>query len=117
MQEEVGGVTEGEERQGYMAINSIYTSAGGVLRVRLLLNRVPLEMELDSGAAVSNKKVRQYLFSELSLKLSTLALKTYSGEYLAAVGQADVMFPYGTQQVKLTLLVVEGSCPALFGGD
>ena len=102
-----------------MALNSIYTSAGGVLRVRLLLNRVPLEMELDSGAAVSiiTKKVRQYLFSELSLKLSILSLKTYSGEYLPAVGQADVMFPYGTQQVKLNLLVVEGSCPALFGGD
>ena len=76
-----------------------------------------LEMELDTGAAVSiiSNQTRQVLFPTLQLRPSSLALKTYTDEQMKVVGQLNVRVEYGTQTEKLVLIVVEGEGPSLFG--
>ena len=41
----------------------------------------------------------------------------YSGEAILAVGKVDVEVQYQGQQAKLSLIVVEGDGPSLFGCD
>ena len=74
-------------------------------------------MELDTGAAVSiiSEKTRQALFADMTLRRSTLRLKTYTEEQMQVTGQLHVVVQYGSQQEKLVLIVVSGNGPSLFG--
>ena len=55
-------------------------------------------------------------FSHLTLKPSSLRLKTYTGEALRVVGEADLEVSHGNQGPKtLTLAVVAGNGPPLLG--
>ena len=85
------------------------------------LNGRALEMELDTGAAVS--VCSEKAFRELwpsggpSLEHCAQTLKTYSGEPLSVCGQAMVDVQYGDVSVCLPLVVVRGDGPCLFGRD
>ena len=49
------------------------------------------------------------------LSKSPVLLKTYTGELIPALGEMNVEVKYGSQISILTLTVVEGSGPSLFG--
>ena len=74
-------------------------------------------MELNTGASLtimSEKTLKQKL-PHLELQPSAIILKTYSGEQLKVLGQAQVKVTYKTQEVEAPLIVVAGEGPTLFG--
>ena len=89
------------------------------LEVDLMLDGKPLCMEIDTRAAVSLVSERTYwsLFPERCLQPSKACLCTYSGESITVIGQAEVEVCYEEQRVKISLLVVKGEGPSLFGRD
>ena len=78
-------------------------------------------MEIDTGATVSVISMDTYkrLFPNTSLSVSTLHLKIYTGEPMPVAGELDVEVRYGSKvcTLSLTVHVVEGSGPSLFGCD
>ena len=86
-------------------------------KVTVEVNGKKLQMELDTGAAVSiiSDHTRQSLFADLPLRKSSLTLKTYTDEKMDIVGQLNARVKYGDQEEKLVLIVVGGQGPSLFG--
>ena len=87
------------------------------IRVNLVINGSPLEMEVDTGADVSiiSDRIRRAVFPSLKLHPSQLHLKTYTGESVPIVGHLHVKAQYGSQVAKLVLVVVAGDGPSLLG--
>ena len=95
--------------------------------VHVSLNKVPMEMEVDTGAAmslISNETFRQLQKNKTSqqlrkvaLKPTTIRLRTYSGQQLVVLGTLKVHVRYEAQRAALSVLVVEGSGPSLLGRD
>ena len=54
------------------------------------------------------------MFSEEPLNAVPLRLKTYTGEYIAVVGEMITQVQYGSQAKELGLIVVQGEGPSLF---
>ena len=97
-------------------VNPVQGSGAG-FRVGVRLEGKPLEMELDTGAAVSliAEGTWKQLLQEKPLEPAAMKLKTYSGEELEVLGQLVVRVRYGAQESKLPLIVVKGQGPSLFG--
>ena len=98
----------------------LYTVGGGAtppIKVPLSVEGKLLSMELDTGAAVTIVSEKQYndFFSNLPLKKSQVLLKTYSGEQLSVIGDADVRVQYEQQMQDLVLTAVAGDRPCLLG--
>ena len=89
------------------------------ITVELQVNKKNLLIEVDTGAFVSviSMNIYKKLFPNTSLNASTLHLKTYTGEPMPVAGEIDVEVQYGSQVCILSLTVVEGSWPSLFGRD
>ena len=56
------------------------------------INGHPMEMEIDTGAAVSlmSKREQQALFPNWTLRKSERTLRTYTGECMKIAGEMDV---------------------------
>ena len=82
-----------------------------------VVNGVKIQMEIDTGAAVSILPSSQYKkhFSSLPLSPCTLSLSTYSGERLRADGVLKVDVAINNQRSTVDLYVVDTPGPALFG--
>ena len=85
-------------------------------------NKSKLEMEVDTGAALSviSKSTYDQLWSDESappLKPAAAKLKTYTGEQIRVVGAITVEVEHNHQQKRLGLLVVAGKGPSLLGRD
>ncbi|XP_043204899.1 uncharacterized protein K02A2.6-like [Amphibalanus amphitrite] len=89
------------------------------LMVRVGLDGRAVDMELDTGAALSvcSDAVFRHLWPDggPALEPCGVSLKTYSGELLSVRGQAMVNVEYGGNTTRLPLIVVKGSGPCLFG--
>ena len=87
------------------------------ITVELIINGKEIEMEVDTGAAVSimGEKTVQEMFPEVQLKKSDIVLKTYTAESMEVVGEIDVEVEYQGQTEKLVLVVVSGNGPTLLG--
>lgn len=97
---------------------SINAKGQNAIKVPVTIENVDMSMELDTGAPVSlisEQDYRSKFRDKLELRDSATLLKTYTGEYLQVLGEADVEVVYEGQQKTLTLLVVRGDGPALFG--
>ena len=79
----------------------------------------PLQMELDTGSAVSVLLLSKYntTFKSSKLHPTTTVLKTYTGERIQPVGVLNVQVKYEEEMQKLNLYVVETKGPSLFGRD
>lgn len=100
----------------------IFTMGGANIHpflVAVKFNEKHLQMEVDTGAAMSVISRRTYrrLFSEIKLQKPTVHLKTYTGEEIRLVGQITASVTYGEQTRILSLIVVEGDGPSLLGRD
>lgn len=86
-------------------------------RVSLAVDGCPLDMEVDTGAAVSI--MSQTTFDELwpnwSKAPSMVRLQLYSGEPISVVGSIEVAVEYQEQSAELPLVIVEGNGPTLLG--
>ena len=88
------------------------------ITVTLKLRGIPVEMELDTGAAVSvmSESAFNQLFPDQQLQRSSMKLKTYTGKQMQTVGTFEVEVSYRDQEPKLlSLVVVRGSGPTLLG--
>ena len=83
-------------------------------QVQLKLNSKPIVMEIDTGASVSliSESMLKALLPQLSIKRSTLNLKTYTGESIPVKGSVIVDVTYGSKTYSnLELTVVDGERP------
>ena len=89
------------------------------ITVKLQVNHRKLTMEVDTGAAVSiiSEETQKKLFPDARLIRAPVKLRTYTGEPMPVVGEMSVEVKYGSQTSRLTLIVVEGTGPSLFGHD
>ena len=92
------------------------------IRGNVQLNQPFLNMEVDTGASVS--VISKDTYSKLwpsalapPIESSDVQLQTYTGHSLPVLGTIDVDVSYKHQTAKLTLVVVEGNGPSLFGRD
>ena len=110
---------EQEEDIDDLPIYRVSKPSSHPITVELEINHKKLLMEIDTGAAVSviSRDTYNKLFSDTSLNLSTVRLKTYTGEPMPVAGELDVEVKYGLQVCTLSLTVVEGSGPSLLGRD
>ena len=78
-----------------------------------------IEMELDTGAAVSLISMEMYKakFAHVRLRKTNVVLKTYTGEMLLPEGVVKVWVKMNKQKVRLPLYVVKGKSPPLFGRE
>ena len=87
------------------------------IKIPLLVDNVLLEMEVDTGTAITIISEAKYKenFSATKLRESSTLLKTYSGERLKVMGETEVKVEYENQNAKLILTVVAGDGPSLLG--
>ena len=78
-----------------------------------------IEMELDTGAAVSliSKELYDMQFCHLPLRHTNVILKTYTGEMISPEGVITVAVKMNRQRAKLPLYVVKGALPPLLGRE
>ena len=88
-------------------------------KVTLDLNGLPLEMEIDTGAAVSiiSEATQKRVFPKARLRKSSVALQIYSSEPLTVLGQMKVKVSYQGYKGTHSLLVVQGNGSNLMGRD
>ena len=89
------------------------------ITVTLELNGTSLDMEVDTGAAVSlmSEATQKRLFPQVKLQKTTMKLQTYTAEALSVLGTLEVQVKYGNYEGKHNLFVVSGNGPTLFGRD
>ena len=86
-------VTKGEDsKEGPSVLSPIVTSSAKPIMIEVELDGHPLNMELDTGVAVSlvAEKTHREMFPGIPLEESTTPLRTYSGEPIKVVGQREV---------------------------
>ena len=95
----------------------LFTSHTTPIVVPVEINNMAVNMELDTGAAVSlvSEETHNQHWPQQQLEGSNTRLKTYSREYLETLGNINVSVGYGDQQVTLPLVVIKGKGPSLFG--
>ena len=80
-------------------------------------------LELDTGASVSVicEKTYEMICKESAadplLQQTDVKLKTYTGEAITLLGKVPVKVSYGNHEGDLTVQVVAGEGPDLFGRD
>ena len=89
------------------------------MTVNVEINGQQLDMELDTGAAVTliSTQTHQQLFPDVPLINTSTVLTTYTGEKIPVAGAREVKVRYGGKRYSLKLHVVEGGGPSLLGRD
>ena len=117
-------LTESDDLKFDTAVQMVYTLPSTKvppIKIQVMANRHDIEMELDTGAAVSLMSERTFhkIFkNELELKPSTVILRSYSGHRLEVLGVVDLTITHHAhhaQTARLPLVVVTGDGPSLLG--
>ncbi|XP_028418795.1 uncharacterized protein K02A2.6-like [Dendronephthya gigantea] len=112
-----GDVSEGDVSDEW-PIYTMKAEGREEIKVKVSINTYPIEMELDTGSSVSliPEKLFESKFKEsMPLKRSSVTLRTFTGERVPVLGEAEVQVGYESQRMKLPLLVVKGEGPPLLG--
>ena len=113
---------QSDESQLDDLISNLHQVSGSALspyRVVLHIEGKPVEMEVDTGVAVTimPKDRWQALFPKIPLAKSSVCLRTYTSQAISVDGQANVAVQYGTFTGRLRVYVVKGKGPTLLGRD
>ena len=86
-------------------------------KVKLSVDNCPIEMEIDTGAALSlvSEATFKKTWTDRSMEPSQVSLCSYSSEPIAVVGEVTVTVSYKQQRAKVPLMIVKGDGPSLFG--
>ena len=108
-----------DEAYAMFSVRSSVCERRPPLMVKVALDGRAVDMELDTGAALSvfSDAVFRRLWPNGGPDLEPCAvrLKTCSGEPLSVCGQAVVNVEYGGSSTRLPLVMVKGAGPCLFG--
>ena len=87
------------------------------VQVQMIINGKRLDMEVDTGAALSliSESKRRAIFPNEKLRPANLILKTYTNEPIEVMGTLNVRVQYEGQLKKLVLVVIAGDGPSLLG--
>ena len=112
------GDNEDDESDSY-GIYSVSKKAKDAIIIKPCVEKVNVPMELDIGAAVSVISHVDYgkYFPTLPLDITSVTLKTYSGEKIIPEGVLHVNVQYNNQNVNVDLYVVRKGGPPLFGRE
>jgi len=93
-----------------------HTSSSGAFTCTVEMGGTKVDMEIDTGASCSviSQKVYDSLESRPPLLRSLRTIKTFTGETVPLVGEADIIVRYRGRQ-KLLRVVVTKSGPSLLG--
>ena len=99
---------------------NLFTVTGGgqtPIMMQVTINQTPIQMELDTGSSLSliNKHTFDVIADHSNAVMRTTAvhLKTYTGEALEILGEAEVTVNYGEEKQQLVVYVVAGNGPNL----
>ena len=108
---------EAIEEEGIHGIGAEQWKTSAPVFVTVEVEGTSIQMELDTGAAVSllPNTIYQRQFNHIPLKRTTARLKTYTGEPLPLHGQIMVLVKKVKTEVRLPLLVVDSQGPPLMG--
>ena len=84
------------------------------LKVLVSIEGTPVNMEVDTGAAVSI--MPENIWWKLSAKpvrKSNIKLRSYSGHEVPVIGEVDVNVVYGNQEARLPVIVTSNAGPVL----
>ena len=101
---------------------AIHDHKDDATHLKVYLDEVPIEMLLDTGAALSIintetfRRIQQHS-STASLRPSQARLQTYTGQPIPVLGAAEFTVRYGTTEASLSAQVVDGAGPNLLGRD
>ena len=114
-----GGSDSDSESYDMFTLSSDGTSP---FRVDVLLNGVPVQMELDTSASLTiiNETTYNQVQQQSSvpqLQPTHHVLKSYSGHSIQLLGHLDITVRHGGTQVNLPVHVVVGGGPNLMGRD
>ena len=88
---------------------------GGVTRWSIYpkVNGIPIQMDLDTGAAVTliSARVWEKLLNKIPLLDASMVLKTYTGEPLKIKEQVTVKVQHCGQEATCPLLMVDSTGP------
>ena len=102
-------------------INTTTQKGETPMTVRVHINGVDVEMEIDTRASITIMSENTYrkLWTSIneSLRPTHVTLRTYTGQQISVKGSKMVQVQYGDQSKKVSLVVVCGSGPTLLGGD
>ncbi|XP_075539112.1 uncharacterized protein LOC142573340 [Dermacentor variabilis] len=87
--------------------------------VKLNINDAPVEMELDTGAAVSIMPFKQFKkrLPSTSYRSTDVTLRTYTGALVRPCGVAVVNVQYSGRTAQLPLYLVDQAGPPLLGRE
>ncbi|XP_026724796.1 uncharacterized protein LOC113491822 [Trichoplusia ni] len=99
--------------------NVAYVNYVSPISIQGYIENKQVQMELDTGAAISCLPERIYLskFSHIKLQHSNIELKTYNGQILKPVGEINCKIKLNDSEVKCKIMVVKNGCKILFGRD
>ena len=98
-------------------IFTIGRTATTPISVKLCMDTKPLEMEIDTGAAVSivyEEQLRKRLPNK-QVRPSTIVLRTYMAEKIPLLGETQLCVEYKGQKHTLTAYITKGTGPCLLG--
>ena len=108
-----GNTTETEE----LPLFRVGDACDGPILFRVLLDGKPVNMDLDTGAAVSvmGQEQQGTLFPDAILQPRKVMLRTYTTEHLVTVREVMVQVTHNGQSQILPLIIVQKNGPALSG--
>ena len=106
-----------DSRSGEFELHFMGKSSTEPVQVQMMVNGKRLDMEVDTGAALSliSESTRKAIFPKEKLRPAKLSLKTYTNEPIEVTGTLNVRVQYEGQLKKLVLLVIAGDGPSLLG--
>lgn len=107
-----------KETEKGMAVKK-QNAASSLMKVRPRIEDHLIDMELDTGAAVSliSMELHKTKFAHVRLRKTDVVLKTYTGEVLLPEGMLKVWVKLNKQLIRLPLYVVKGNSPSLLGRE
>ncbi len=113
---------DGEDPEEVYTMFQLTQSRSDPLYLTVTVNQKQIQMEIDTGAAVSiiSEETYQRIWEKDQaprIQPAKLKLRTYTGEEVAVAGRLQVEVKHGSQQVKLPLVLVRGQGPSLLGRD
>ncbi|XP_052795673.1 uncharacterized protein K02A2.6-like [Mya arenaria] len=112
-------VIDETKNESVYVINKVTSERTSRILLYPVINEKQVEMELDTGSAVtiiSEQNIKQ-LFGNIKLDKPYCKLHSYSGETIQQVGSTVVRVDYNNQTKDLRLCVVKGNTPSLFRRD
>ena len=107
------------EEETEFTLFSVGSKRNNPIIATLQVNGCPIDMEVDTGAAVSlvSTSIQKKYFPTKVIEAGDITLTTYTGEQIPVVGKIPVNVSYKEQNKHLYLYVVERDGPCLMGRD